>query len=143
MASYHHYHNFQHYSPLRARALLTTCFHHSSLNVANRLQFLIPNLRRSSSTLPSHLNLGCPIDLLPSGFIFKTFLLDSIISHPLHMPQPFEPICFNICYNFGSFIKFFQFIFSSYSPFIINTYSSKNFSEDFPFLRLEEVFILL
>ena len=54
--------HFQCYGPLRARALSTSCFCHSSLDDANCLQFLILKLRRSFSPLSSRLYLERPTE---------------------------------------------------------------------------------
>jgi hypothetical protein len=61
------------YGPLRHLASLTTDAH-SSLSTAFCRQLLTFISRRSFSTISSHLNLGLPFFLLPSGLLSNIFL---------------------------------------------------------------------
>jgi hypothetical protein len=68
----HHHHHWRD-SPLWALAFLRIVRHSSPFN-ATLLQFFTPKILMSCHTHSSHLNLGLPTFLAPSGLVLSTFL---------------------------------------------------------------------
>jgi hypothetical protein len=69
-----HHHQHWHDSPVWALALLRTVLH-LSLFDDTLLQVLMPKILMSYHTYSSHLNLGLPTFLFPSGFVLNTSLI--------------------------------------------------------------------
>ena len=63
-----------------------------------------PTSRRSILKLSSHLRLGLPNGLFPSGFPNRTLCTPLPLPHTRHMPRPshssrFSPVCYGLIYR--------------------------------------------
>jgi hypothetical protein len=67
-----------------------TSFRYLSLSWASPIQSIYPHPTswRSILILSTHLRLGLPIGLLPSGFPTKTPIHPPLLTHTRHMPSP-------------------------------------------------------
>ena len=95
-----------------------TSVRHLSLSWASPIQSIYPHPTscRSILILSTHLRLGFPSGLLPSGFTSKT-LYTPLLTHTRHMPSPSHSSRFYHPYNIGSGVQIIQLLVMQSPPF--------------------------
>jgi len=80
-----------------------TSVHHLSLSWASPSQSIYthPTSWRSGLILSTHLRLGLPSGLLPSGFLTKTLYTPPLLTHTRHVPSPSHSSQFYHPHNIG------------------------------------------
>ena len=80
-----------------------TSLRHLSLSWASPIQSIHPHPTswRSILILSTHLRLGLPSGLLPSGFPTKTLYTPTLFTHTRHMPSPSHSSRFYHPHNIG------------------------------------------
>ena len=80
-----------------------TSVRHLSLSWASPIQSIYPHPTswRSILILSTHLRLGLPSGLFPSGFPTKTLHTPPLLTHTRHMPSPFHSSRFYHPHNIG------------------------------------------
>ena len=100
----------------RTRRFITalTSVRHMSLSWTSPIQSICPHPTswRSVLILSTHLRLGLPNGLFPSGFPTKTLYTLSLLTHTRHMPSPSHSSRFYHPHNIGlgvQIIKYFKY----------------------------------